>query len=91
MKCRASRYRRHRFPPEIIRHADWLYYRFNLSHHDIEDMLARRGILVIHESISLWCNKFGPHYAHRLRRGHRGHGDTVFMDEVCVRIRLRQQ
>jgi putative transposase len=87
MESRQSLYRRHRFPPEIIQHAVWLYYRFNLSHRDIEDLLARRGVLVTHESIRLWCNKFGPHYAHRLRRGHRGYGDTVFMDEVFVRIR----
>jgi putative transposase len=86
MKCRASPYRRHRFPPEIIQHAVWLYYRFNLSHRDIEDILARRGVLVSQESIRLWRNKFGPHYAEQLRRGHRGYGDTVFMDEVSVRI-----
>jgi len=91
MKCRTSPYRRHRFPPEIIQHAVWLYYRFNLSHRDIEDLLARRGVLVTHESIRLWCNKFGPQYAHRLRHGHRGYGDTVFMDEVFVRIRDRQR
>jgi putative transposase len=91
MKFRKSLYKRHRFPPEIIQHAVWLYYRFNLSHRDIEDLLARRGGLVSHESIRLWCNKFGPHYAHRLRRGHRGYGDTVFMDEVFVRIGGRQR
>ena len=87
MKCRASPYRRHRFPPEIIQHAVWLYFRFNLSHRDVEDILARRGVIVTHESIRLWCNKFGPRYAHRLRRRHRGYGDTVLMDEVFVRIR----
>ena len=26
-------YRRHRFPPEIIQHAIWLYLRFTLSYH----------------------------------------------------------
>jgi len=87
MKRRTSPYRRHRFPPEINQHAVWLNYRFNLSHRDIEDLLARRGVLVTHESIRLWCNKFGPHYAHRLRRGYQGYGDTVFMNEVFVRIR----
>ncbi len=86
MKYRASLYRRHRFPPEITQYAVWLYYRFNLSHRDIEDLLARRGVLVTHESIRLWCNKFGPQYASRLRRGHRGYGDSLFMDEVFVRI-----
>ena len=80
-------YRRHRFPPEIIQHAVWLYYRFNLSHRDIDDILDRRGILVTHDSIRLWCNKFGPRNAHRLRRGHRGYGDTFYLDEVFVRIR----
>jgi len=29
-------YKRHRFPPDIISYAVWLYYRFNLSHRDIE-------------------------------------------------------
>ena len=37
-------YKRHRFPPDIISHAVWLYYRFNLSHRDIEDLLAERWI-----------------------------------------------
>ncbi len=60
MTCRESLYKRHRFPPGTIQHAVWLYYRFNLSHRDIEDPLARRGIDVTHESIRLWCNKLGP-------------------------------
>jgi len=91
MKHAATQYKRHRFPPEIIQYAVWLYYRFNLSHRDIEDLLARRGILVTHESIRFWCNKFGPQYAHRLRRRHRGYGDTLFIDEVFVRIQGRQR
>jgi putative transposase len=37
-------YKRHRFPPEIISYAVWLYYRFNLNHRDIEDLLAERGV-----------------------------------------------
>jgi putative transposase len=91
MKRPVTRYKRHRFPPAIIQYAVWLYYRFNLSHRDIEDILARRGVLITHESIRLWCNKFGPLYARRLRRRHRGYGDTFFMDEVFVRIRGEQR
>jgi hypothetical protein len=33
-------YKRHRFRPEIISYAVWLYFRFNLSHRDVEDLLA---------------------------------------------------
>ena len=53
MKRRASLYKRHRFPPEIIQHAVWLYHRFNLSIRDIEDLLAERGIAVSYEPIRL--------------------------------------
>ena len=49
----------HRFPPDRISYAVWLYYRFNLSHRAIEDLLAERGITVSPEFIRLWCNKFG--------------------------------
>ncbi len=83
-------YKRHRFPPDIISYAVWLYYRFNLSHRDIEDLLAERGIIVSHESIRLWCNKFGARYARRLKRKHRGYGDTFFIDEVFVKINGKQ-
>jgi hypothetical protein len=72
-----NRYKRHRFPPDIISYAVWLYYRFNLSHRDIEDLLAERGITVSREAIRLWCIKFGAKYARRLKRKHRGYGDTV--------------
>jgi putative transposase len=90
MKRPASLYKRHPFPPEIIQHAVWLYDRFNLSHRDIEDLLAERGISVSYESIRLWCIKFGPRHARRLRRKHPGYGDTFFIDEVFVRIRGKQ-
>jgi putative transposase len=83
-------YKRHRFPPEIISYAVWLYYRFNLSHRDIEDLLAERGITVSYEAIRLWCIKFGPKYARRLKRKHQGYGDTFFIDEVFVKINGKQ-
>jgi len=83
-------YKRYRFPPEIIQYAVWLYFRFNLSHRDIEDLLAQRGIIVTHESIRLWCNKFGSKYAARLRKRHQGYGDTFFIDEVFIKIQGKQ-
>jgi hypothetical protein len=33
----ATRYKNHRFPPEIISHAVWLYFRFCLSFRDVEE------------------------------------------------------
>ncbi|MFT4520244.1 MAG: putative transposase [Halioglobus sp.] len=79
-------YKRHRFPPDIIFYAVWLYYRFNLSHRDIEDILAERDIVVTRESIRLWCIKFGAIYTRRLKRKHRGYGDTFYIGEVFIKI-----
>jgi putative transposase len=55
-------YKRQRFPPEIISYAVWLYYRFNRSHRDIEDLLVERGIIVSREAIRLWRITFGVIY-----------------------------
>ena len=83
-------YKRYRFPPDIISYAAWLYYRFNLSHRDIEDLLAERGITVSRESIRLWCIKIGAIYTRRLKRRHQGYGDTFYIDEVFVKINGKQ-
>ena len=83
---KAKMYKRHRFPPEIIRYAVWLYQKFNPRHRDIEDLLAQRGIKLSYEAIRLWCNKFGTRFARRLRRRHQGYGDTFYIDEVFVKI-----
>ena len=91
MNTSTNQYKRHRFPSEIIQYAVWLYYRFNMSHRNIEDLLAERGIEVSYESIRLWCNKFGPHFARRLKRRHQGYGDTLYIDEVFIKIRGQQK
>ena len=90
MKTTPNPYKRHRFPPEIIQYTVWLYYRFNLSHRDIEDLLSERGIDVSYETIRLWCNKFGQKYAKRLKHRHQGYGDTLFLDEVFIKIQGQQ-
>ena len=50
-----SPYHGYRFPPEIIAHAVWLYFRFHLSFRDVQDLLAERGVVVSHETIRQWC------------------------------------
>lgn len=45
----AISYKRHRFPPQIIAHAVWLYYRFPLSLRLVEEMLLERAIVVSYD------------------------------------------
>ena len=60
-------YARHRFPPEIIQHAVWLYFRFPLSFRDVEDLPSERGVDVSYETLRRWALRFGQAYAYRLR------------------------
>src|SRR4051812_21381090 len=59
---------RHQFPPDIIQRAVRLYLRFTLSFHDVEELLAERGITVTCEPVRRWGLKFGPLFARNLHR-----------------------
>ena len=59
-------YARHRFPPDVIRQAVWLYLRFTLSYRDVEDLLGERGLEVSNESIRRWVLKFGSGIARKI-------------------------
>src|SRR5215213_745482 len=79
-----SPYTGYRFPPEVISHAVWLYFRFPLSLRMVEEMLAVRGIVVSHKSVPQWALKFGQDFANRIRRRLPCAGDKWHLDEVAI-------
>jgi transposase-like protein len=79
-------FKRHRFPPTVIRHSIWLYARFTLSYRDIEEMLAERGVDVSYETVRRWFLKFGPGIAANLRRLRPRPSDHWHLDEMVVKI-----
>src|SRR5437588_13021871 len=81
-----SLFRGYRFPPEVIAHAVWLYFRFHLSLRDVQDLLAERGLVVSHESIRQWCDTFGPTFAAGLRKRRARPGDKWHCDELLLKI-----
>ena len=87
MKTNTNGYRGYRFPREIISHSAWLYHRFSLCFRDVEELLAKRGIIVSYETIRQWCRKFGPEYARKLKLRPGRLGDVWHLDEVFVKIR----
>src|SRR5580704_15308544 len=84
-------YFRRRFPPEIISHCVWLYFRFCLSYRDVEEMMAERGVVVTYETIRDWSQKFGGTYAKRLRSRSSRPGDRWHLDEVYLSINGKLQ
>jgi len=79
-------YARYRFPPVIIQHAVWLYFRFPLSYRDVEDLLAERDIDVSYETVRRWALKFGQAYARKLRKTRSQPSGRWHLDEVFVSI-----
>ena len=79
-------YARHRFPPDVIRHAVWLYLRFTLSYRDVEELLAERGPDVSCETVRRWVLKFGPQFARSLRARRQRPSGQWYLDEMVVSI-----
>lgn len=83
-------FKRHRFPPEIIRHAVWLYARFTLSYRDVEDLLAERGLDVSYETARRWFLKFGGPIARNLSSNRPTPSDYWHLDEMVIVIRRKR-
>jgi putative transposase len=82
--------KRHRFPPDIIARAVWLYFRFPLSLRLVEEMRLERGIVVSCETIRRWARTFGPDDAKRFRRKPARPDDIWHLDEVVITIAGRK-
>jgi putative transposase len=87
MNTSSPTYKKHRFPPEIISHGVWLYFRFCLSYREVEELLFARGIIVSYEAIRKWGRKFGQAYANQLHHRRPQRGDKWHLDAVFLTIR----
>jgi transposase-like protein len=83
-------FKHHRFAPDIIRHAVWLYARFTLSYRDVEDLLAERGLDISYESVRRWFLKFGGPITRNLRHVRPKPSGYWHLDEMVIVIRGRQ-
>src|SRR3954453_10040252 len=79
-------YAGHRFPPEVIRHAVWLYFRFPLSLRMVEEKPAAQEIIASHETVRRWALKFGQGFANEIRWRLPRPGDKWHLDEVQITI-----
>lgn len=87
-----SPFRYFKTSPEIIQLAVMMYVRFPLSLRNVEDLLHERGIDVCHESVRLWVDRFGAHFARTIRKRRSEAMRQVtqwrwHLDEMFVKIR----
>ena len=83
---KTSIYSRHRFHPNIIRRAIWMYFRFNLSFRDVEELMIERGVDVSYETIRRWVDKFGSQYAKLIKSRCDPPSPVWHLDEVYTKI-----
>jgi putative transposase len=74
----------YRFPKLIISYAVYLYHRFLLSYRDVQELMFERGVNISHETVRVWCTKFGPDLAEALRHRKPKRGRTWHLDEMRV-------
>ena len=60
--------------------------RFGLSHRDLEELLAERGIEVDHVTIYRWVQRFTPLLAEPARPCRRPIGDRWWIDETYLKV-----
>jgi transposase-like protein len=75
-----------RFPPDVIVLAVRWYLRFRLSHRDVEELLAERGVEVDHVTIYRWVQRFAPLLADAARPCRHNVGDRWYVDETYVKV-----
>ncbi|MEP6342239.1 MAG: IS6 family transposase, partial [Maricaulaceae bacterium] len=83
---KSSIYSRHRFHLDILSRAVWMYFRFNLSFRDVEELMVERGVDVAYETIRRWVDKFGPTYAKRIKFRVECPSPVWHLDEVYTKI-----
>jgi len=76
----------YRFPKAVISYAVCLYHRFLLSYRDVQELLFERGVDLSHETVRVWCAKFGPDLADALRYRKPRCGRSWHLDEMRVMV-----
>ena len=83
---KVSIYHRRRFHSDVIKRVIWLYFRFNLSLREIEDLMAERGVDMSYETIRRWIERFGLLFAKRIKAGSPNPTTVWHLDEVFTNI-----
>jgi transposase-like protein len=80
-------YRGRRFQSEIIELCVRWYLTYWLSYRDLAEMMAERGVTLLHSTILRWVQRYVPEFERRLGRYARPVHSSWRMDETAVSVR----
>lgn len=77
------------YPKSVILHAVFFYVRYAVSHRDLEEILAERGVAVDHATLNRWVVKFAPLIADLAQVRKRTTAKSWRMDETYIKVKER--
>ncbi|MFJ8260145.1 IS6 family transposase [Peribacillus asahii] len=75
------------YQPDIILLTVRWYLRYNLSFHDLVEMMEERGLFIAHTTIMRWVHQYGPELDERVRRHLKTTNDSWRVDETYVKVK----
>ncbi len=82
----ASIFRGFHYPPDVIAFAVRRYLRFKLSHRDVAEILAERGLAISHVTVWRWVQRFTPLFIASTRQHRRQPIDWWHVDETYLKV-----
>ncbi len=89
MKMVMSEFAGRHFTADVILWAVRWYLQFPISYRDLERMLADRGVLVDHTTVSRWTQRYAPEIERRLRPHLRMTNGSWRVDETYIKVKGR--
>ncbi|MBG9832078.1 IS6 family transposase [Bacillus wiedmannii] len=77
---------KHYQPDVILLTVRW-YLRYNLSFHDLVEMMEERGLSLAHTTIMRWVHQYGPKLNERIRKHLKTTNDSWRVDETYIKIK----
>jgi transposase-like protein len=80
-------YLKRQFNSEIIGLCVRWYITYKLSHRDLVEMMAERGVVMSHTTIMRWVMRYVPEFEKRWHRFSRPIGSSWRVDETYIAIK----
>jgi IS6 family transposase len=86
MKLNSSPFKWHHYAPDVILLCVRWYCRYQLSYHDLEEMMRERGLSIDHVTIFRWAQRYAPEINKRMRQHLKMSGTSYHLDETYVKV-----
>ena len=77
------------YPKDVILFAVFFYLRYPVSYHDLEEIMAERGVDVDHATLNRWVIEYGPLLAEEAQKRKQQTASSWRMDETYIKVKGR--